>query len=112
MHPIIAIMRESIPCLAMIVLIPLVPNDYLLAIAYIMIIMTAFYFKYQQGDYVFLLTGMVLMLIFESIFIATGVETFQRKSLLAMMPLWLPILWGYGFVTIRRASHLLRNIHF
>jgi hypothetical protein len=96
----------------MIALIPLINNDYLLVIAYIMIVMVAFYFKYQQGDYVFLVTGVALMFLFETVFIATGVETFERVSLLGIMPIWLPVLWGYGFVAIRRASHILRNVHF
>lgn len=47
------------------------------------------------------------MLIFESIFILTGVEVFQRNSLFGIMPLWLPFLWAYGFIAIKRTIRIL-----
>ncbi len=43
----------------------------------------------------------------EYFFISTGVETFIRNSLFGVMPLWLPILWGYGFIAIRRGVEAL-----
>jgi hypothetical protein len=44
----------------------------------------------------------------ELLFINTGVETFDRNSLIGQMPLWLPILWGLGFVIIKRYIKLLK----
>jgi len=35
------------------------------------------------------------------------VETFVRNSLFGLMPLWLPFLWGYGFVAIKRGIKIL-----
>ncbi len=43
------------------------------------------------------------MAVFEAPFISIGVETFQRNSLLSLMPLWLPFFGGYAFVAMRRA---------
>jgi hypothetical protein len=47
------------------------------------------------------------MIISEFFFISTGVETFVRDSLCGMMPLWLPFLWAYAFVAMRRAMIIL-----
>ena len=47
------------------------------------------------------------MILSEAFFISTGVETFTRTSLLGIMPLWLPVLWGYAFVAIKRAILIL-----
>ncbi len=57
--------------------------------------------KEKMEEYIFL-AGFGLMIIFENLFISTGVEVFVRKSLFGLMPLWLPFLWGYGFVAIKR----------
>jgi len=90
----------------MIGLIPLIKNDYLLTLSYIIIILISFKIKYVKNEYEIFIAGFILMSIFEFIFISTGVETFIRNSLFGM-PLWLPFLWGYGFVAIRRVGEYL-----
>jgi len=90
----------------MIGLIPLVKNDYLLSLLYIAVILISFKIKYVKNEYKIFIAGFILMIIFEFIFISTGVETFIRNSLFGM-PLWLPFLWGYGFVAIRRVGEYL-----
>ena len=47
------------------------------------------------------------MILSEMIFISTGVEIFVRNTLFGLMPLWLPFLWGYGFVAIKRGIKIL-----
>ena len=101
------IIIEAIPILIMIVLIPLVKNDYLLTLAYLLIIAISLYIKYEKNDFLFLIFGFIIMLIFDLIFFMTGVETFARNSLFGLMPLWLPFLWAYAFVTIKRSIGIL-----
>lgn len=96
------ILLNLIPVILMIALIPLVENDYLLAGIFIVIAAVSFLVKYDKKDFVFLLIGLVLLTLSEYLFISTGVEVFQRRALIFGMPLWLPILWGYAFVVIRR----------
>lgn len=94
----------SIPVLIMIGLIPLVQNDYLLSLLYIVLIVLSLkIIKYTKSDIMVLLFGFLTMIVFEYIFISTGVETFIRNSLFGLMPLWLPFLWAYGFVAIKRS---------
>lgn len=102
------IFLNSIPILIMIGLIPLVQNDYLLTVFYFLIIVVSLkLIKFKKNDITVLLFGFVIMIISEYIFISTGVETFVRKSLFGLMPLWLPFLWSYGFVAIKRSVEIL-----
>jgi len=89
-------------------LIPLVQNDYVLTLCYIVVIgISLKIIGARKQDGVVFVFGFVSMIIFEYIFISTGVETFGRNSLLGVMPLWLPFLWAYGFVAINRSVEVL-----
>ena len=90
----------------MIGLIPLVSNDYVLTLLYIVIIVVALALKRTKNDLLVLALGFAIMTIAEYLFISTGVETFNRTILFGLMPLWLPFLWGYGFVAIKRSVEL------
>ena len=101
------IFLNSIPVLLMISLIPFIQKDYLLALTYIIIIGISFAIKYTKNDYMVMVFGFFIMMISEYLFISTGVETFVRNSLFGIMPVWLPLLWAYGFVAIRRSKEIL-----
>jgi len=98
----------SIPVLIMIWFISFVQNDYILTLLYIVIILVSMKFiKAKKNDWLVLVFGFIIMIIFEYIFISTGVETFVRNSLFGLMPIWLPFLWAYGFVAIKRSAEIL-----
>jgi hypothetical protein len=93
----------------MIKLITLVESDYILAAIYAIIIFVSLkIIKCRKKDVVVFIFGLVAMTVFEYIFISTGVETFTRNSLLGLMPLWLPLLWAYGFVAMKRSLEILQ----
>ena len=104
---IIKIFINAIPIIIMMALIPLIVNDYLLSGIYLIIIIISLIIKYKQKDYLFLLSGFFIMLISEYFFISTGVEIFIRNTLFGIMPLWLPILWAYAFIVIKRTIIIL-----
>jgi hypothetical protein len=91
----------------MVVLIPLVKNDYWLALIYVLIIVLSFMIKYDRKDWLFFVLGFILMTAFEAFFIWAGSETFNRTTLFGIMPLWLPLAWGYGFVAIKRTVNII-----
>jgi hypothetical protein len=93
----------------MIGLIPYVSNDYILTGAYIGIIAVALFIKIERNDLLILIFGFFIMIASEYLFVSTGVETFNRNSLLGLMPLWLPFLWAYGFVAIKRSALILSS---
>ena len=92
----------------MLILIPLVKNDYLLALIYLIIIAVNFLIRYEKRDLLFLIIGLIAMFLGEFFFLKTNVETFNRTSLLGIMPLWLPISWAYVFVAIKRIINILK----
>lgn len=92
----------------MIGLIPVIQNDYLLTLIYIVIILGGIVkLNCTKKDLWVMLFGFIIMIISESIFISTGVEEFKRNSLFGIMPLWLPFLWAYGFVAIKRLTEII-----
>jgi len=101
------IFLNIIPVVFMISFIPFVTDDYFLTGICIFIIMISLKVKYEKNDYVFLIFGFITMIIAESFFISTGVETFARNSLFGIMPLWLPFLWAYVFVMIKRSINII-----
>ena len=109
MKKIIPIFLNTVPVLLMIGLIPLIKNDYVLTLIYTLIIVGALLIKKTPNDFTVLIFGFFIMIISEYIFISTGVETFQRNSLFGLMPLWLPFLWAYGFVAIKRSVEVLNK---
>lgn len=96
------IFLNFVPVLVMIGLIPLISNDYLLCTAYVAIILISLAIKYEKKEIYIFILGAVMLTVSEYFFISTGVETFLRHSLFGSMPLWLPILWGYAFIAIKR----------
>ncbi len=93
----------------MIGLIPFVENDYLLACLYVIVIITAFVIRHERNDFLVFVFGFIIMIASEYIFTSTGVEVFVRNSLFGLMPIWLPFLWGYGFVAIKRSVEMLNS---
>src|SRR5438128_2115051 len=109
MSKIYKIFLNAVPVLAMVVLIPVIQDDYWLALVYIGIIGVSFRMKRERGELKIFVFGFFAMIFFEYIFVSTGVETFYRNSLFGLMPLWLPLLWAYGFVGISRGVKILNN---
>lgn len=103
------ILVHALPILVMIGLIPLVQTDEALTVFYILIIALMFSQTYRKHDILVFSFGFLGMIASEYLFISTGVETFERRSLLEVMPIWLPFLWGYGFIVIRRSLNELRG---
>ncbi len=107
MKNIYLIFLNVIPVLIMLGLIPLISNDYLLTALYVAIIIASLAVKRTQNDLPVLAFGFLAMIASEYLFISTGVETFHRNTLFGLMPLWLPFLWAYGFVAIKRSIEII-----
>jgi len=106
---ILKIIGEALPVVAMIALIPFVTNDYLLALIYLAGSIALILIRKMNGGILFFLFGFVALTISEAFFISTGVEIFSRRTLFGMMPIWLPVLWGYAFVAIKRSIEILNK---
>jgi hypothetical protein len=106
----IQVITQALPIIGMVALIPFIHNDYVLTAIYCVIIIASHFFsQYTKVDLIVLTVGFSSMIFFEYIFISTGVEVFLRNSLFGIMPLWLPFLWAYGFVVIKRSVKILEQ---
>ncbi len=103
------IIVELLPIIGMILLIPFIKNDYALLVVYLIIIAIMFYIKYIKLDWLFFGFALITMTASEALFISIGVEVFERNSLFGLMPIWLPVLWAYVFVVIRRLVKVLEE---
>ncbi len=91
----------------MLALVPTIKNDYALTGIYIVFILSAVVFKKERSDFMFLTIGLFGLMLGEYFFVSTGVETFNRNSLFGIMPLWLPFLWAFIFLSMKRVFWLL-----
>lgn len=96
-----------IPGVIMIALIPFISDDYLLALIYTGFIVATLALKKEKNDLLAAFFGFTIIIFFEFIFVSTGVEVFKRQTLFGMMPFWLPFLWAYGFILIKRGLVLI-----
>jgi hypothetical protein len=103
------ILLNALPIVLMIGLIWFVADDYLLTSIFFLIIVSSFIVKYEKGEWIYLALGLIAMTIAEAFFVSTGVEKFTRTTLFNMMPIWLPVLWAYAFVAIKRGIVVLRK---
>ena len=104
------ILLNALPIILMIILIPQIADDFILTLVYLAIIIASLIIKREKKDFLFFSFGFVVLFFSEWFFISTGVETFTRNSLFGIMPLWLPVLWGYAFVAIRRSILILDKL--
>jgi hypothetical protein len=89
--------------------IPFITNDYTLSLIYIGVIVVSLSIYHKKNEFYILLYGFCIMILAEYFFVSTGVETFTRTTLFGLMPLWLPFLWAYGFVVIKRSVEILNT---
>jgi hypothetical protein len=98
---------NAAPVAFMIALIPAIKNDYFLAGIYLAIAAMSFVLYREKNDLYAYVFGLLIITLAETYFIMTGVEVFQRTSFLGIMPIWLPLLWAYAFVAIKRSVRML-----
>ena len=96
-----------LPVALMIGLISSIKNDVLLSMVYLAVIAMTLSLRHSKKDIIFFLFGLIGLFFSEWFFISTGVEVFLRHSLFGLMPLWLPLLWGYAFIVMGRAISIL-----
>ena len=98
----IKILVYALTILTLIGLVPVIQNDYYLTFIYLMLILLFTFLKKEKADWLFITIGFFSSFLGEYFFITTGVETFSRNSLFGIMPLWLPFLWTFIFLSMKR----------
>lgn len=96
-----------IPIVLLIGIIPFVQNDYLLTVIYLVSALILLSIKSEKNDVLAFFFGLIGLTISEIFMVGTRVEIFVRNSFFGIMPLWLPFLWAYAFVIIKRCLRVL-----
>lgn len=82
-------------------------NEIVFAFVIAILLLVNFKIKYSKNEWELFLIGCLAGFIIE---VALGkiyrLQYWQQDSLFGV-PLWLPLLWGYGFVFIRRIGNLI-----
>ena len=107
MNKLRAIFWLILPIMLMIGLIPIVRSDVLLALIYVACSVALLLIHRERNDLLAYVIGLIVITISELLFVSTGVETFVRQSLFGLIPLWLPFLWAYAFVAIKRGLRII-----
>ena len=100
-----AIALAVIPALIMIGLIATLRDEVLVSGLFVVIIAISLAVHYERHDWIFILIGFFIYPVFEYLFVSTGLEVFSERGLLGVMPLWMPLLWAWGAVAIKRVLH-------
>lgn len=105
------IFLETLPILAGIVLSYFFwQYGFLLAVIYLTVTLLLIYRHGDKTEFIIFLYGVALGLLVETV--GTSVSGYQSfaKPDFAGIPVWLPIVWGYGFVAMKRVGFALKGL--
>jgi 4-hydroxybenzoate polyprenyltransferase len=85
----------------------IINNEIAVTIILILFLIIAFKFRYNKGEWRVFVLGLIIGIVLE-----LGGYYFHRLQYWTVdgffgIPLWLPVVWGIGFVFIRRIGNLL-----
>ena len=83
-------------------------NNLLLFVIYLVLTSGLVYFHKDKTEYIIFVYGVIIGAIVE--IIGTQVSGYQSftKPDFAGIPMWLPIVWGYGFVAMKRIGIIIK----
>ncbi len=103
------IFYEVLPMFCALIIFIFIKNEYLIALGVLALLLITFKIKYYKNEwkvYVFgVLTGFFFEIAGDYIY---KLQYWENASLFGI-PIWLPLLWGYGFIFIRRIGNLFVN---
>jgi membrane-bound metal-dependent hydrolase YbcI (DUF457 family) len=78
-----------------------------LSLFVVLLIVLTFLIRYYKNEWKILFIGIVLSLFFEIGGDLIYKAQFWENASFFGIPLWLPLLWGYGFIIIRRVGNFI-----
>lgn len=84
-------------------------NNILLFIIYLILTLGLIYFRKDKIEFIIFIYGILIGAIAEVIGTQiSGYQSFANPDF-AGIPIWLPIVWGYGFVVMKRVGFVLTD---
>lgn len=103
------IIVQSIPLLIAFALEPLIQNELAYTVVLLILLLVSFKIQYHKREWLLFGVGVLAGLVLE---VGAGqiyrLQYWEQDSLFGV-PYWLPILWGIGFVYIRRIGNAIAH---
>src|SRR3989304_8063467 len=100
------ILIQVVSLLVAFILIAIVKgNELIFTTAIILILLINFKIKYYKNEWTLFFIGMILGFFIEVVLGLYYRMQYWENARLLGVPIWLPIVWGYGFVFIRRVGN-------
>jgi len=96
------VLKDIGPLIVALALQPFIQGEVQYTIVIVAVLLITFKIKYYKGEWTLFLVGAIISLLFEMVGGLYYRTQFWADASLFGIPIWLPILWGYGFVMIGR----------
>jgi hypothetical protein len=106
MNKLLSVIKELLPLGALLIFIFFFRTEIAITILAIIGIVITFFMCYNKNEYIVLIFGFIMGLVFEIIGNVWLGQNWPEASFFTI-PLWLPVAWGYGFIVIRRIGNIL-----
>jgi general stress protein CsbA len=100
-------LKELLPLFVGMLIVVFIKNEWLIAVVLLCVIGVSFYIEYHKYEWFVLVLGVLVGLVLEGVGIHFYKLQYWSEGSVWGMPVWLPILWGYGFVFIRRVGNII-----
>ena len=101
------VLIELIPFLLALIIAFYVKQEIAITIILAAVLLISFKMKYHKKEGLLLFTGIITGLIFEISGNFFYKLQYWSSGSIYGMPLWIPLLWGYGFILIRRIGNII-----
>lgn len=110
MNKLLKVLIETLPIIFGILLSYLFwRNNFLLFVIYIFLILLLIYIHKDKSELVIFIYGVVIGTIIEVIGTQiSGYQSFAKPDF-GGIPVWLPVVWGYGFIAMKRIGLILKT---
>lgn len=95
------------PLLIAFVIVWFIQQELVITLILFVLIGLSFKLSYEKNEWRLLIFGIILGIILEIGSDQILKLQFWSEGMLFGIPLWLPFMWGYGFVLIRRIGNLI-----
>jgi len=102
-----SILFQLIPLFLVLVIFFFTQKEFYVTLGIILMIGLSFFIEYNKNEWKVFLFGIVLGFLFEIGGDLIYKAQYWENASLFGIPIWLPLMWGYGFVFIRRIGNIL-----
>mgnify|MGYP001614106934 CR=1 FL=1 len=101
------IVKQLLPFLAAFLVPIFSSSEILFTFIVLLLIGISFKLSYVKNEEFVVLSGIIIGLIIEVVLGLVYRNQFWENASLIGVPIWLPLIWGYGFLIIRRIGNII-----